>query len=128
MRKALILIIDPSTDTRTIYAHYFRHYGFDVVEAADAGEAGRLSQALHPDVIVTELAEETAIPLARPRPGGGRTPVIACSTRIDSSWHSVPDGMEVDSVLAKPAALRTLLLEVQRLLSDSLPSAAPAGN
>jgi CheY-like chemotaxis protein len=121
MHRALILIIDPSRETRTIYADYFRHYGYAVAEAADGDEGAELARSLRPNLIVTELSEEEdwvrAIRVVREDGTTRETAIIACSSLIEASWPCAPAGVQVDSALPKPTSPRTLLGEVQRLLA-----------
>jgi DNA-binding response OmpR family regulator len=121
MGKALILIIDPSRETRAIYADYFRFHGYDVVEAGDGAEGVRLYGELAPDLVVTELSGDPdwvpALGVVRSRGAGSRTPIIACSTVIDAHWPYAPSGLEVDSALAKPTSPRKLLMVAEHLLS-----------
>lgn len=121
MQNALILIIDTSPETRSMYAEYFRYHGYSVAEAADASEGVRLFQKLQPNLVVTELSDEAewlqAIRILRWPETGGRTAVIACSTWIDPKWPVVPPGIDVDVALAKPTSPRTLLLEAEQLLA-----------
>jgi CheY-like chemotaxis protein len=125
MHRALILIIDPSRETRTIYADYFRHYGYAVAEAGSGHEGAALARSLRPDLIVTELSEDhdwvQAIRVVRDDGSTRETAIIACSTLIEPSWPCAPAGVEVDSALPKPTSPRTLLDEVQRLLAHGAP-------
>jgi DNA-binding response OmpR family regulator len=121
MQKARILIIDASAETRSMYADYFRYHGYRVAVAADGAEGVRVSAALRPDLVVTELSGDRewieALRTLR-RPGSGRTtPVITCSTMIDRHWPFAPAWMDVDVALPKPISPRALLLEAQQLLA-----------
>lgn len=120
MARALILIIDPSPETRAMYGDCFRHHDFTVMEAAEGGEGVRLLPVLEPDLVVTELTEEPkefrALNTLRwPRPGR-ETAMILCSVRIDPRWPHAPHGIDVDVVLPKPLSPRALLLEAEHLL------------
>lgn len=121
MEKALILIIDKSPATRSMYADCFRYYGYAVAEAADGVEGVRLFNELQPDLIVTELSDEPewiqAIQALRWSDAGRETALIACSTRIDRSWPFPPAGVDVDVALAKPTSPHALLQEAEQLLA-----------
>lgn len=129
MQKALILVIDPSSDTRAMYGDYFRHHGYAVAEAADGAEGVRLFEQLRPDLIVTELSAEPewlrSIQRIRGQGDGPRTAMIACSTTIDATWPAVPHDIEVDLALAKPISPRALLQQAELVL-DSHASGARA--
>lgn len=122
MYKALVLIIDPCRDTRAIYAHYLRHHGYEVAEAANGAEGVRLVRQLSPDVVVTELTLPVVsglnvVRMIRMREPAEETIIIACATNIDRVWPYAPPGAEVDSALAKPASPRSLLLEIEHQLA-----------
>lgn len=121
MATALILVIDPSAVTRSMYGDCFRHAGYDVAESEDATEGVRLFTELGPRLVVTELSDDPewreAIGAFRSPEPGRRTPVILCSTRIDRRWPAPPAGIDVDVALAKPISPRALLLEASDLLA-----------
>jgi DNA-binding response OmpR family regulator len=120
MHKPLILIIDTSPETRSMYAHYFRYNGYRVVQADDGEEVVRMFPGMRPALVITELSEDPgwarALRLLRWPRSGGKTAVIACSTMIDR-WRGVPEGIDVDVALPKPTSPRTLLREAERLLA-----------
>ena len=131
MRKALILLIDPSAVTRAMYADCLRHHGYDVVEAEDAAEGLRLFARLDPDLVVTELSDEAAwldaIRRLRALVPGQRTPVIVCSTRISPFCPVLPAGIDADAALAKPVSPRALLEVAAGVLARHGPAGtAPA--
>lgn len=121
MATPLILVIDPSAVTRSMYGDYFRHAGYDVAEAGDATEGVRLFNELGPRLVVAEVSDEPewreAMGALRSPEPGRRTPVILCSTRIDPRRPAPPAGIDVDVALAKPVSPRALLLEVSDLLN-----------
>jgi DNA-binding response OmpR family regulator len=131
MAKALILIIDESRDTRTMYADYFRYHGYAVAEAANGMEGARISREIQPDLIVTELTGEVdwlrAIRVVGHNGTARETAVIACSTVIDPCRPWLPHGVDIDAALAKPASPRTLLHEVEHLLGRRSLQLAAAG-
>ena len=55
-RRPLILIADDTTDTRDLYAEYFRTRGFVAVTAADGAAAVQVALEQVPDVVVMDLA------------------------------------------------------------------------
>lgn len=120
MGKALILLIDPSAATRSMYADCFRHHGYDVVEAEDAAEGLRLFARFDPRLVVAELSDDPewldAIRMLRALVPGLHTPVILCSTRIDAFTPAPPQGIEADVALAKPVSPRALLTQADDLL------------
>ena len=131
MRKAPILLIDPSAVTRSMYADCLRHYGYDVVEAEDAAEGLRLFARLDPALVVTELSDDPgwldAIRMLRALVPGQRTPVILCSTRIDPFCPVLPAGIDADDALAKPVSPRELVARVDALLAAGGYGVATAG-
>ena len=121
MGKALILLIDPSAATRSMYRDRFRHAGYEVVEAEDAAEGLRLFARLDPRLVVTELSDDArwldALRMLRALVPGQRTPVILCSTRINPFSPVSPDGVDADVALAKPVSPRHLLAVADDVLA-----------
>lgn len=128
METGLILILDASAETRAMYAHWLRHHGYAVAEAADGEEALRVSARRRPDLVVTELSGDAewilAIQTLRWTGTDRATPMIACSTIIDPRWPFAPAGLDVDLALPKPTSPRTLLREARRLLARRTAGAA----
>jgi DNA-binding response OmpR family regulator len=128
MTRARILIIDPSQETRTMYAGYFRHHGYDVVEAADAGDGAALVAECQADLVVTELSADTewmdALWTLRMSRHSG-VPMIACSTTIEARCPWGPAC--VDVALPKPTSPRDLLEQAQCLLERGAAAAVAAG-
>lgn len=121
MGKALILLIDPSAVTRSMYADCFRHHGYEVVEADDAADGLRLFARLDPRLVVTELSDDPdwldAIRMLRALVPGRRTPLILCSTHINAFCPVPPVGVDADVALAKPVSPLHLLMQVNALLT-----------
>ena len=125
MGNALILLIDPSAATRSMYADGLRHHGHDVLEAADATEGLRLFARFDPALVVTEISDDPdwldALRMLRSLVPGQRTPLILCSTRIDGFWRATPVDIDADLALAKPISPLLLALEVNALLAGVAP-------
>ena len=130
MGKTLILLIDPSAATRSMYADCFRHHGHDVVEAEDAQDGLRLFARLDPRLVVTELSEDAdwldALRMMRALVPGQRTPLILCSTRINTFHPVAPEGVDADVALAKPVLPRQLLRHANALLVPGLSAISAA--
>lgn len=128
MAKALILIIDKSGETRSMYGDYFRYHDYEVAEAADAAEGMLVFSELRPDLVVTELSEEPewmrGVQTLRRWGRSRATGMIACSTTIDASWPFAPPGVDVDRALPKPLSPRELLLEAEAVLAERAAGAA----
>jgi CheY-like chemotaxis protein len=124
MEKPLILLIDPSVDTRAMYGEYFRFHGYTVAEAADTAEALRLFPELQPDLVVTEFSLDPewcdAIRAMRDQGNGYKTATILCSVMIDAAWPFAPPGIEADLALPKPISPRALLLQAEQVLRARL--------
>jgi CheY-like chemotaxis protein len=120
MAKALILIVDRCGATRAMYAAYFRHHGYEAVEAADSREGVLLSRMLNPDLVVADLAGgQEWVPAIRRMRGNGTArerAIIACSSTIDPHWPEAPTGIDVDRALPKPTSPSSLLQAIQQLL------------
>lgn len=120
MTNALILLIDPSRESREMYAEYFRHHGHPVVEAADAAQGLKLTSERRPDLVVTELSEDPewihAVAALRKAGTAEETALIVCSTRLDPRWPYAPICFDADRSLPKPATPAQLLGEARKLL------------
>lgn len=56
MSDGLVLLVDDNEDNRTIYSVILRHYGLEVVLAADGEEALRQAVLHRPDVVLMDIA------------------------------------------------------------------------
>lgn len=124
MLPTSVLLIEPSAETRAMYAHYLRHHGFAVGEAADVADALPLAISMAPAVIVTELTIPGfdaigGIRILRRLNATRHARVLACATDIAPVWPIAPGGAEVDGALEKPVAPRVLLAEVRYLLGGT---------
>lgn len=54
--RPVVLLVEDDPDTRHMYAVSLDVLGFDVSEARDGAEGLRCAQALHPDVVLMDVA------------------------------------------------------------------------
>src|SRR5262249_40464046 len=121
----LALLVDRDPDTRKMYAEFLHLWACETEEAEDGREALAKAMTRHPDVIITE----TRLP--------GINGFDLCTLlRRDSSTSEIPiifvtgDAFEADVrraervgadiVLTKPCLPERLLVEVRRLLQQSV--------
>jgi two-component system cell cycle response regulator DivK len=117
----LVLLVDDYEDNRRLFAEYLELSGFRTAVAGDGEEGLAQAAALHPDVIVMDLAmpdldgfEVTR--RLRAQEGTRRTPVIALTAYpIGYSRHAAL-AAGCDAYLTKPCGPRQLLAEIRRLL------------
>ena len=53
--RPLVLIVDEHDDTRELYVQSLGSLEFEVIEAADCGQAYRRACDFYPDIVVTNL-------------------------------------------------------------------------
>jgi two-component system cell cycle response regulator DivK len=123
---ALVLIVDDSSDTRDLYATYFRHRGFRAITAVD-GDAG-IRRATHskPDLIVMDLAmpKVNGISTAHHLKNDPRTRKIPIILLTGYGARAIEEGaleMGIDLFLTKPCLPEALEHEVRRLLDRRAP-------
>lgn len=118
-----VLLVQPATDDRAMYAIYLRARGFDSIEMDDPEAA--FDRAAQMAVIVTGIrirqpADGIAfIRRLRQHAPTRRTPIIvltACAFDEDRA-RAVAAGC--DAFLAKPCAPDTLLAEVSKLIESA---------
>ena len=54
-RRPIVLIVDDSPDSRSMYAEFLSFEGFDVLEADNGGEAIATARRESPDVVVMDV-------------------------------------------------------------------------
>ena len=123
--KQKILIVEDNADGRELFALYIRRLGYEVFEATNGLEALDQAHAVHPDLILMDLAlpkmpgcEATA--RLKADPSTRDIPVI-----VNTAFHK---GAFVDSAIAagaaeilhKPVSLKALEEVVRRYLSPLL--------
>ena len=117
--RASVLIVEDSSDTREMYATYFRGQGYLAFTAADGHEA--LASVRHrPDVILLDLGlpELDGWELARrfrADPGTCAIPIIAVPARADLGARMRAMSAGVDLFVPKPVTPADLLARVHGL-------------
>ncbi|HSD66762.1 MAG TPA: response regulator, partial [Vicinamibacteria bacterium] len=115
------LVVDPDdAERRAVVGDLVRH-GFSVFEATTGAEALRLAVARRPWLVLTELTlpDDSGLGLCRKMRGHSllrRTPVVFLSARddCDTRYQALKAG--ADDYLAKPVAVRELLIRLELLL------------
>jgi DNA-binding response OmpR family regulator len=117
-----ILVIDDDTAVRTTVRVLLERAGYDVVEAADGRQGGRLLEGV--DLVITDLLmpEVDGVDfLSRIRREGHAVPVIAMSGggKVDSkSYLEVARALGAFATIAKPFDLEHLLATVREALAS----------
>jgi two-component system, cell cycle response regulator DivK len=128
-RPPSVLIVDDTTDTRELYALYFRTVGVTVFTADDGRAAIDAALSHQPDVIVMDLSMPvmdgaTATQRLR-RDARTRTTPIAMLTGFP--MHAIERGVieaGADAFLTKPCLPEDLEQHVRRLLHAKKPGPA----
>ena len=123
--KQKILIVEDNADGRELLALYIRRLGYEVFEAATGLEALDQAHAVHPDLILMDLAlpkmpgyEATA--RLKADPSTRNIPVI-----VNTAFHKGPFvesaiAAGAAEILHKPVSLKALEEVVRRYLSPLL--------
>ncbi len=117
--KPAILVADDDLDARTMYGMYLKSMGCEVFTASDGSGAIKQAMALHPDLIVLDLAMPhvdgwaTAERLRR-SPVTKSIPIIALTAIPGSRESARLSGC--DAFIAKPCLPQMLWCEVRLLL------------
>jgi CheY-like chemotaxis protein len=122
----LVLLVDDYEDNRRLFAEFLERSGFRTAVAGNGEEGLAKASALHPEVIVMDLAmpdldgfEVTR--RLRADEGTRRTPVIALTAYpMGYSRHAALEA-GCDAYLTKPCGPRQLLAEIRRLLDAARP-------
>jgi two-component system cell cycle response regulator DivK len=117
----LVLIVDDYEDNRRMFAEYLRLAGFRTEVAGNGTQGLAMASALHPEVIVMDLAmpdldgfEVTR--RLRAAEGTRQIPVIALTAYpMGYSRHAALEA-GCDAYLTKPCGPRQLVAEIRRLL------------
>lgn len=126
--KPTVLVVDDDLDARTMYGLYFKSMGCAVYTATDGAGAFNQATALHPDIIVLDLAMPhvdgwAAAERLRKSPITRDIPIIALTAIPGARESARLSGC--DAFVAKPCLPQLLWCEVRLLLGLDEPSATP---
>ena len=122
-RVSTVLLVEPPTDDRAMYAMYFRARGFDPTELDDADEA--FERAAQADLIVTGIrvrARSDGLALIdrlRKHPATRAIPIIVLTAHAFDEDRARAEAAGCDCFLAKPCAPDVLVAEADRLIARS---------
>ncbi len=114
-----VLVVDDDLDARTMYGMYLRSMGCTVYTAADGGVAVTQALALHPDVIVLDLAMPhvdgwAAAERLRRSPSTRAIPIVALTAIPGARESARMSGC--NAFMAKPCLPQLLWCEIRLLL------------
>jgi DNA-binding response OmpR family regulator len=117
-----ILLVEEDARTRSAYAEFLRHQGYQVDEAVKGREGIDRAAAVVPDVITTEWRLDDMDGSEMCRELSGNTTTEAIPVIVLTGRALLPDVVRAReahwvSVLAKPCPPEVLLREIQRVLS-----------
>ncbi|HWK90589.1 MAG TPA: response regulator [Longimicrobium sp.] len=118
---ATILLVEDNEDNRTIYSTILRHFGHEVVEAANGEDGIRLAHERNPAVILMDVAMPgidgwEATRRLKAHPHTAKIPVIALTAHAMAEDRQRAADAGCESYLSKPVEPRRVVEEVQRLL------------
>jgi two-component system, cell cycle response regulator DivK len=118
-RRPTVLVADDDLDARTMYGLYFKSMGCVVYTATDGAGAFNQAMALHPDVIVLDLAMPhvdgwAAAERLRRSPVTRHIPIIALTAIPGARDSARLSGC--DAFMSKPCLPQLLWGEVRTLL------------
>jgi two-component system cell cycle response regulator DivK len=120
--EPLVLIVEDDRSTRLLYSEYLNHDGFRTVDAHNGFQALEKAQALHPHVVLTDLAvpgmDGFEFCRALQRSAATRAiPILAVTGH--SEYLDEPDRFRlagISQVLTKPCAPDVIAHELRRLI------------
>jgi CheY-like chemotaxis protein len=123
LNKQKILIVEDNPDGRRLIALYVKSCGFEVFEATNGLEAVDQARAVHPDLILMDLAlpelpGHEAMARLKVDPSTSEIPVIV-TTALPESSASVESAIAAGAadVLYKPFSFKALSEAIDRYLS-----------
>ncbi len=123
MRAKTIMVVEDNPDNRNIYTLLLRHFGYEVVEAADAERGLELVAERHPDLVLMDISlprmdgfEATA--RLKDDPRTARIPVVALTAHAFEEDRRRAREVGFSGYLVKPIEPRQVLREVQRFLDE----------
>jgi CheY-like chemotaxis protein len=125
----LVLVVDDFADGREIAADTLSFAGFRVAEAVDGHQALEKARALHPEVILMDLALpgigglEVVRRLKKDKPTRS-IQILALTAHALESHASEARAAGCDGFMTKPCAPKQLVAEVRRALAARSPSRA----
>ena len=128
--RPTVLVADDDLDARTMYGLYFKLMGCSVYTATDGAGAVNQATALHPDVIVLDLAMPyvdgwAAAERLRRSPVTRDIPIIALTAIPGARESAHLSGC--DAFVSKPCLPQLLWCEVRLLLGlEETPGTIPA--
>jgi DNA-binding response OmpR family regulator len=117
----LVLVADDEEDIRALVAFRLRRAGYDVITAADGGEALTLATTRRPDLIVLDMMMPKATGLEvtrslREQDSTRDIPVILLTARAQEADVASGFAAGADDYVKKPFSPMDLQLRVQALL------------
>jgi len=130
-KKPSILIVDDDLDARTMYGVYLKSMGCTVYTATDGGGAIKQANAMHPDLIVLDLAMPhvdgwQAAERLRRSPLTRSIPIIALTAIPGARESARLSGC--DAFMSKPCLPQLLWCEVRLLLGIDIKRTPSGGD
>ena len=119
----MILVVDDTLDARELYAEYLRIAGLRAEVAEDGYDALAKAGALHPSVIIMDLAMPRmdgweATRRLKSNPATRDIPIIALTGHVIERSRERAIEAGADGYLTKPCFPDSLLAEVHRVMKD----------
>jgi DNA-binding response OmpR family regulator len=115
-----VLVVDDDEQVRRMTRLMLCSEGFEVVEAASAGEATRLFDCETFDIVVTDLYmpdEDGRVLIARLRACDRRVPIVVVSGgSVHDRWSQPAEDLGADAVVQKPFSAEDLVIAVWSVL------------
>jgi two-component system cell cycle response regulator DivK len=117
----MVLLVEDSVDERLLYSTILRHFGYDVVEAANAVDGMRLAREMQPDAILLDvhmpgLNGLVAAKRLKADPRTSHIPIIAMTVHRISPSIVKESGAE--AYLPKPFLPKDLSQALSSLLAE----------
>jgi len=128
----VILIAEDDADNREGYAEYLTFLGYQVEQAADGNRAWALTEAVHPDVLLLDLALPgidgwEVARRVRSHPGTRATLIIALSACVTPGDVQRAQTAGCDLFLDKPCYPEAVAAAIERMLASRADAGSDPG-
>ncbi len=128
MRPRRILIVDDDESVRSLLRNTLPEVEYEILEAADGGEALRQFRAEAPDLILLdwrmpEIGGSSVLDAVKDQ--HPQLPVIVLTSEVQEHHRALAESLGVDAFITKPFSPLDLLETIERLLDERPVDEAP---
>lgn len=128
MRHHTVLLVEDNPENREIYGTFLRHFGYEVLEAADGAEGVKVAREARPHLVLMDVGLPVldgieATRLLKGDPATAAIPVVALTAHAMESDRLAALAAGCDEYVSKPAEPSRVLAVVKAFLE---PPGVPA--